>query len=292
MTPKARLQLWPFFTIELLSLVVWAPIAALAGMGYTPTFSWGNVFLLVFHLYPAYIFLAIPVALALRAFEKPATAMAIVVLPPLLSGSGFLGLYAYAAYESPRQTDGEVKQAKLVFENKCKEAGEKIILQPTEEIESVLVESQPPYSISGIVNGKYSSEGPDGNFYGVTNSGYLKQYEIPVNARTTGGEKTFRRFLHADAVGNLVESPESKFGIRYLSQVSESEMKIGVIGGSLEIFRVEDKSIIARTTYYTNRWPKEFCGYAPDGYFNSFSFLRRALNLKDQYKSAYRVESK
>ena len=292
MTPKTQLKLWPFFTIELLSLVAWAPIAALAGMGYTPIFSWVNVFLLVFHLYPAYILLAIPVALALRAFERPAAAIAIAVLPPLLSGGGLLGLYAYAVHESPKQTDSEVKQAKLAFENKCKDAGEKIFIQSNEDVESVFVESQPPRSISGIVNGKYSSEGPDSNFYGVTNSGYLKQYEIPVNELSSEGGKPFRRFLHADASGYLVESLESKFGIRYLSQVSESEMEIGVVGGTLEIFRVEDKSIVARTTYYTNRWPKEFCGHAPDGYFSSSSFLRRALNLTDQYKSAYRKERK
>jgi hypothetical protein len=93
---EGKFLLWPIFIIELLSLVIWAPIAALAGMGYTPSFSWGNVCLIVFHLYPIYILVAILVALSLREYGKIELAVLVAISPPLLSGAGFLALLIYA----------------------------------------------------------------------------------------------------------------------------------------------------------------------------------------------------
>ncbi len=285
MTSKYKLNLWPFFIVELLSLVAWAPIAALAGMGYTPSFSWGNVYLIIFHLYPVYIFLAAPIAFALKAFGKNNIAILFALLPPAISALGFVSLFVYASYETPRQSGDERKQAKLAFKQKCNEAGESFFAHPTENIESIFIESQPTYSISGIDNGKYAALSPDGSYYGATNGGYLKQYEEPEENTDQVTKITYRRYYYRDAFGTVVDSLESKYGLRYLSKVNASEFKNGVIGGSLEIYRIEDGFVIARTTYYINSWKKEFCGSAPNGIFSSFNFARRALDLKDQYRA-------
>ena len=90
--------LWPIFILELLSLVIWSPIAALMGMGYTSSFSWGNVCLLIFHLYPIYIIFAIPIAMSLRHYRKIGNAVFIAALPPILSGIGFLALMTVALH--------------------------------------------------------------------------------------------------------------------------------------------------------------------------------------------------
>lgn len=289
MTSKSKLNLWPFFIVELLSLVAWAPIAALAGMGYTSSFSWGNVYLIIFHLYPVYIFLAAPIAFALKAFGKNNIAILFALLPPAISALGFASLFVYASYETPRQSGDERKQTKLAFKQKCNEAGESFFAHPTENIESIFIESQPPYSFSRINNGKYLAERPDGSYYGVVNSGYLKQYETAEENIPPSSKKPFRRYTYSDTFGSDVDTLQSRYGLRYLSKVNASEIKIGVVGGSLEVYRIEDNFVIARTTYFINSWEKEFCGTAPDGSFSSFDFARRALDLKSQYKSAYKV---
>ena len=94
--PKPQPLLWPFIALELLSLVIWTPIAALAGMGYTPKFSWSNVLLAGFHLYPAYMLLAFPIAFALRSSDRHGPAVIVVLLPPFLSLGSFSLLVALA----------------------------------------------------------------------------------------------------------------------------------------------------------------------------------------------------
>ena len=88
--------LWPYITLQLLSLGIWAPIAALAGMGYSPNFSWTNVFLAIFHLYPVFMLIAFPLALALRNSGKIGLAVLAVLSPALLSVGGILLLAALA----------------------------------------------------------------------------------------------------------------------------------------------------------------------------------------------------
>lgn len=84
-TKSKQVTLWPFFTLELLSLVIWARIAALSSMGYTPSFNWSNVLLIVFYLYPAFIFVAVPTAFLLRNSGKVSAAITVAILPPIIS---------------------------------------------------------------------------------------------------------------------------------------------------------------------------------------------------------------
>lgn len=287
MEPKAQVTLWPIFLLELLSLVVWIPIAGLAGMGYSPQLNFVNVFLLIFHLYPAYILLAMAGSFLLKTSGKPRMALAVALLPPLLSMSGIGLLMAYAQYQSPRQTAAEAEQAAKILNEKCLEAGEQIFIKATGNIESMFIESQAPFSISRITNGRYEGgESAPDSFYGVVNSGYLKQYETAEKTTSPTGN-VYRRFGLGAVTGESVASLESKYSLRFISKVNESEMLLGIYGGALEVVRIEDKSIMARSTYFHNRWSGEFCGHAEDGHFSSFLFLRRALDLKPIYKPAY-----
>ena len=93
---KDNLSLWPLFVIEIVSLIVWAPIAALAGMGYSPYSIWGNILILVFHLYPVYMLIAFPVALSFKVYGKTGFAIFFAILPPLISCCGFFALLMYA----------------------------------------------------------------------------------------------------------------------------------------------------------------------------------------------------
>ena len=74
---------------QLLSLVLWAPLAALAGMGYSPGLSFTNVSLILFHLYPAFILIAFPVAYSLKQKGNEVLAKKVAYSPPLIAISGF-----------------------------------------------------------------------------------------------------------------------------------------------------------------------------------------------------------
>lgn len=180
------------------------------------------------------------------------------------------------------------RQAEKVFQEKCKMAGEKLIKSPPEEVQSLFFEKD--YGVNLRVEGaNYSSQGMGIILEPMVNSGWLLYGEKP-NDRPRKGEdpqKKYRKYALRDSKGEPVDEITSKYGVFTTDMTNDAEKKIGIHGAETRIVDLASKETIAVSTYFVSNRHRGFCGHAPDGNFYTTDLIRRALNLKRQYPSAF-----
>lgn len=281
--------------VALLLILPWLPIAALTGMAFdTPSATKSlSVWAVVgpIWLYPLVCVTCIVLAWIGYSRQRYGYAQ-ILSWFPLIYVALMLTIFPSAVkfFSQPHYSKSEIAEAKAAFEEKCKDAKEIIYSKPTDQIEGILIATSLPNSYGQISNSKYGSMGPGFNGYGVVNSGYLRFYEQPANSsqKKEGATTSYKSYEFQDIAGKLTDAARSKYAVKFLIDVTEKEKALGLHGGSIEIVRIDTNATVARTTFFANHLHSWFCGHAPDnGHFDTFFFLKRALDLHAIYQSAY-----
>lgn len=180
------------------------------------------------------------------------------------------------------------KQAKLVFDERCKTAGEKIMDSP-QGVQSVYLDRDGGAYFDNIVNGVYAGHG--GGILGepLVNSGLLLYFEKKNDRqRMDGSTAKYRRYVFRDWKGEPVEELTSDYGVFQMNLTTEDEQKrLRISGTEVTIKHVKTGQIIATLTYFTSDRHRAICGHSNKEHFSVSEFVRRALNLTQRFPSAY-----
>jgi hypothetical protein len=190
-------------------------------------------------------------------------------------------------FSQPRYSKAQIADGKRVFDDKCKNAKEVIFSKPAEIVEGLFFATPLPPTYSRIANGQFGSIGSPLHGYSVIAGGYLRFYEEQSNhvGSNDGSNISYKRYRFRDAVGEVTNELKSNYALKYVVETTEQESSLGLDGGSIEVVRINTNAVLARTTFFSNRFHNWFCGYAPDnGHFGTFFFLERALDLSARFK--------
>lgn len=162
--------------------------------------------------------------------------------------------YASTLYIGENATFRIAREANSVFEAKCKEAGERILRRPTQEVKGLFLEQDGGERYERITEGIYHAWG--GGILGepLVNSGLLMFMEKP-NERPRpedGGEFKYRRHSLKDWKGEPVNELASEYGLYRRDLTSEAERKLGLRGAEVTIRDLRTSEIVAITTYFVS----------------------------------------
>lgn len=177
------------------------------------------------------------------------------------------------------------REAREIFEQKCTLAGEKLPSLPVGDVQGLYLDNDWSARFDRINDGVFIGYG--GGVYGEpwVNSGWLLFFEKKDDSRTPIAK--YKKYSFVDGkkwVGADVLS--SKYGVFVVNLVDGIDPKLKVGGARIQIVDLGTQEVIASSTYFVDHWERKFCGVAPNGYFDTGDFIRRALGLKMQYPSA------
>lgn len=178
------------------------------------------------------------------------------------------------------------REAEILFVEKCRDAGERILSIPR-DVDSIYLEPDGGEYFDRIVNGVYAGHG--GGILGepLVNSGMLLFIEKPNDRQGRDGNAAkYRKHALRDWKGEPVEVLASEHGVFQKALIDDSvEKRLGVRGKQVTVKNLKSEQIIASLTYYTSRRHRKICGHQGDGTFGVSEFVRRSLNLTKRFPS-------
>jgi hypothetical protein len=180
------------------------------------------------------------------------------------------------------------REAKAVFYERCKTAGEKIIETP-HNVQSVYLDRDSGEYFNNIVNGVFAGHG--GGILGepLVNSGWLMYVEKQNNRqRLDNSTAKYRKHVLRDWKGEPVEELTSDYGVFQKTLTSDDEKKrLQVRGTEVTVKNLKTGQVTATLTYFTSGRHSAICGQSSDGYFGVSDFVRKSLNLERRFPSAF-----
>lgn len=190
-----------------------------------------------------------------------------------------LGMVSILIYSEPFKL---AREADKVFQDCCKEAGEKFISAPN-NVQSVYLDQDyfESFYSNNNVKGVYSghSFGPIGGLF--VNNG-LKFYEKKNDYQQTGNNiEKYRKYIANDTKGEPVNEVTSDYGVFQKSLMSEGKNNLQLHGTEISVRNMKTGQTIATLKYFVNQRHRTICGPTHGGNFDTSDFVRRALNLKE-----------
>lgn len=178
------------------------------------------------------------------------------------------------------------REALALFEEKCGDAGERIVSTP-QNVESIYLDRDGGEYFDGIVKGIYSGHG--GGILGepLVNSGLLLFIEKPNDRSNPDvGAAKYRKHVLRDWRGEPVEELVSEFGVFKKALIEdEVEKRLGVRGTQVTVKNLKSDQVISTLIFYTSRRHRAVCGHKGEGSFHVSEFVRRSLNLTKRFPS-------
>lgn len=180
------------------------------------------------------------------------------------------------------------REAKVLFDEHCKTAGERIIESP-QDVQSIYLDRDGGQYFDNIDNGIYTAHGGGVLGYSFVNSGLILYYE-KQNDRPRQHEPAvkYRKHVLRDWKGEPVEELTSDYGVFQTDLVNKDQQKrLQVRGTEVTVKNLKTGQVVATLTYFTSNRHRAICGHSDKRQFSVSDFIRRSLNLTRRFPTMY-----
>lgn len=177
------------------------------------------------------------------------------------------------------------REAKQLFDEKCKSSSENIAATP-QNVESIYLEPNGQRYFKKIINGIYGAYGSSRLGEEFVYKEMLLYFEQQNDRQSIDGStEKYRKYDIRNQQGEPVAELTSNYGVFQKSLISvDEEKRLGVSGTEVTVKNLKTDQITATLVFFTSSRHRAICGPVNDGNLNIVDFIKKSLNLTQRFQ--------